>query len=167
MTTYIFFFLAFLTLLSGLMVVFSKNPVHSVIFLIICFFTIAGHYVMLNADFLAIVHIIVYTGAIMVLFLFVIMLLNLNKENEGHKSALLQFASVISACALGLVVLSATKETTFVTNVPVLEAGTGAVQNIGKKLFSDFLLPFEICSVLFLSAMIGVVLITRKEKANN
>lgn len=167
MTSYIFFFLAFLTLLSGLMVVFSKNPVHSVLFLIVCFFTIAGHYVMLQADFLAIVHIIVYTGAIMVLFLFVIMLLNLNKETESHKSSVMQFASVISGCALGLVILAAAKDTAFATNVAALPAGTGAVENIGKKLFSDFLLPFEICSVLFLSAMIGVVLITRKEKANN
>lgn len=167
MTTYIFFVLAFLTLLSGLMVVFSKNPVHSVLFLIVCFFTIAGHYVMLQAEFLAIVHIIVYTGAIMVLFLFVIMLLNLNKENEGHKSAILQFASVISASALGLVILAASKDTVLLSDVPALEAGTGAVKNIGQKLFSDFLLPFEVCSVLFLSAMIGVVLITRKEKVNN
>lgn len=164
MTTYIFLTLAALTILSGLMVVFSKNPVHSVLYLIVCFFTIAGHYVILQAEFLAIVHIIVYTGAIMVLFLFVIMLLNLNKETENHKGSLLQFASVISACALGLVVLAAAKETTFATNVPALTAGTGAVKNIGQKLFTDFLLPFEVCSVLFLSAMVGVVLITKKEK---
>jgi len=164
MTTYVFLTLAILTLLSGLMVVFSRNPVHSVLSLIFCFFTIAGHYVILQADFLAIVHIIVYTGAIMVLFLFVIMLLNLNKDSEGKKSTVLQFASVISAGALGLVILAASKETIFATEVPAFAAGTGAVKNIGQKLFTDFLLPFEVCSVLFLSAMIGVVLLTKKEK---
>jgi NADH-quinone oxidoreductase subunit J len=164
MGTYIFIFLAALTILSGLMVVFSKNPIHSVLYLIVCFFTIAGHYIMLQAEFLAVVHIIVYTGAIMVLFLFVIMLLNLNKDSERHKGPILQFASVISACALGIVVLAASKDTAFAQNVPVVTAGTGAVKNIGQKLFTDFLLPFEICSVLFLSAMIGVVLISKKEK---
>lgn len=164
MGNYIFFFLAFLTILSGLMVVFSKNPIHSVLYLIVCFFSIAGHYVVLQAHFLAIVHIIVYTGAIMVLFLFVIMLLNLNKESETHKSSLLQFASVITGCALGLVILAASKETLFAADVPALASGTGAVKNIGQKLFTDFLLPFEVCSVLFLSAMVGVVLVSKKEK---
>ena len=164
MGTYIFFFLAFLTVLSGIMVVFSKNPIHSVLYLIVCFFTIAGHYVMLQAEFLAIVHVIVYTGAIMVLFLFVIMLLNLNKDTETHKSDILRFASVIMACALGLVILAASKDTAFAHNLPAVTPGTGAVKNIGQKLFTDFLLPFEICSVLFLSAMIGVVLISKKEK---
>jgi len=163
MGTSVFFFLAFLSVLSGLMVVFSKNPVHSVLYLIVCFFSIAGHYVLLQADFLAIVHIIVYTGAIMVLFLFVIMLLNLNKESEPHKSSILKLASVITGCALGLVVLSASKDTVFAQGV-ASPAGMGAVKNIGQKLFTDFLLPFEICSVLFLSAMVGVVLISKKEK---
>ena len=78
-TQYIFYFLSFLAILCGLMVVFSKNPVHSVLYLVITFFAIAGHYLLLNAQFLAAVHIIVYAGAIIVLFLSVIMLLNLNK----------------------------------------------------------------------------------------
>src|SRR5277367_5611497 len=85
-TTYLFYLLSFLAIMFGLMVVLSKNPVHSVLYLVLTFFTIAGHYVLLNAQFLAAVHIIVYAGAIMVLFLFVIMLLNLNKETEPHKS---------------------------------------------------------------------------------
>lgn len=166
MQTSIFFFLAFLSILSGLMVVFSKNPVHSVLYLIICFFSIAGHYVMLQAEFLAIVHIIVYTGAIMVLFLFVIMLLNLNKESEPHKSNILKLASVITGCALGLIVLAASKETVLAPeySLSLYAPNVGGVKNIGQKLFTDFLLPFEICSVLFLSAMVGVVLISKKEK---
>jgi NADH-quinone oxidoreductase subunit J len=70
------------------MTVLSKNPIHSVIFLIGCFFAIAGHYLLLNAQFLAVVHIMVYAGAIMVLFLFTLMLMNLNEETEQHKPAL-------------------------------------------------------------------------------
>ena len=80
LTQYIFWFLSFLALMSSLMVVFTKNAVYSVLCLIITFFAIAGHYLLLNAQFLAAVHIIVYAGAIMVLFLFVIMLMNLNEE---------------------------------------------------------------------------------------
>ena len=92
-TTYLFYFLSFLAIMFALMVVFSKNPVHSVLYLVLTFFTIAGHYVLLNAQFLAAVHIIVYAGAIMVLFLFVIMLLNLNKETEAHKMMILSIES--------------------------------------------------------------------------
>src|ERR1017187_10175659 len=97
MTIYLFYFLSFLASLCGLMVVLEKNPVHSVLYLIITFFAIAGHYILLNAQFLAVVHVIVFAGAIMVLFLFVIMLLNLNKETEPHKTNLVKFAAVISA----------------------------------------------------------------------
>jgi len=83
-TEYIFWFLSFLAVLSGLMVVFSKNAVYSVLYLIITFFAIAGHYLLMSAQFLAAVHIIVYAGAIMVLFLYVIMMLNQNKSAEPN-----------------------------------------------------------------------------------
>src|SRR3972149_2483734 len=106
-SAYLFYFLAFLAVFSALLVVFSKNPVQSVLFLVITFFAIAGHYVLLNAQFLAAVHIIVYAGAIMVLFLFVIMLLNLNKETEPHKSNLVKFAAVIAAGVLLVVLVGA------------------------------------------------------------
>ena len=85
-TQILFWFLSVLALFSALMVVVSKNPVHSVLWLIVTFFAISGHYILLNAQFLAIVNIIVYAGAIMVLFLFVIMLMNLNKETEPQKN---------------------------------------------------------------------------------
>lgn len=159
----LFLFLAFLSVLSGAMVVFSRNPIHSVLYLVVCFFSIAGHYVLLNAQFLAVVHIIVYAGAIMVLFLFVIMLLNLNKASEPRKGALIRFASVISGCALGLVVLASAKEGQLEATATGF-TDIGLIRNIGQKLFTDFLLPFEITSILFLSAMIGVVMISKKEK---
>ena len=111
MTLNLFYFLSFLGILSALLVVFSKNPVHSVLYLIITFFVIAAHYVLLNAQFLAIVHVIVYAGAIMVLFLYVIMLLNLNQEAEPHKSNLIRFAATISAGLLLLVLVGTLKGT--------------------------------------------------------
>src|SRR6266498_1874624 len=111
MTVYLFYFLSFLAILCGLMVILEKNPIHSVLYLVITFFAIAGHYILLNAQFLAAVHIIVYAGAIMVLFLFVIMLLNLNKETEPHKSVAWKFSAVISAGILLIVLIGAMRTT--------------------------------------------------------
>ncbi len=91
------------------MVVLSKNPVHSVLYLIITFFCIAGHYVLLNAQFLAIVHVIVYAGAIMVLFLYVIMLLNLNEETEPHKPNLLKVAATVCGGLLLVILIGSLK----------------------------------------------------------
>ena len=107
MSQYLFYFLAFVSIFSALLVVSAKNPIHSVLFLIITFFAIAGQYIILNAQFLAIVHIIVYAGAIMVLFLFVLMLLNLNKETEPVKSNLMKGIGVLAGCLLGLVLVAA------------------------------------------------------------
>src|SRR5258706_1951163 len=107
MTQYIFYFLSFLAILSDMMVVISRNPVHSVLYLIITFFAIAGHYVLLNAQFLAAVHIIVYAGAIMVLFLYVIMMLNLNAEVEPHKSRWLKIAATVTGGLLMIVLVGA------------------------------------------------------------
>ena len=106
MVSIAFLILAALTIGSALMVVFSKNPIYSVLWLVICFFSITGHYILLDAGFLGIVNLIVYAGAIMVLFLFVIMLLNLNKETEPHKPLILKVAAVLSACLL-MIILSA------------------------------------------------------------
>src|SRR2546423_15031361 len=110
MSQYVFYFLSFLAILSALMVVISKNPVHSVLYLIITFFAIAGHYILLNAQFLAAVHIIVYAGAIMVLFLYVIMMLNLNADVEPHKSNLLKVSAVITGGLLMLILVCSLKD---------------------------------------------------------
>src|SRR5919112_3385803 len=95
-TVILFWFLSALALLGAMMVLLSKNPVHSVLWLIVVFFAISGHYLLLNAQFLAIVNIIVYAGAIMVLFLFVIMLMNLNRETERQQNIWMKFFGVIS-----------------------------------------------------------------------
>src|SRR5271170_7948192 len=107
MTQYIFYFLSFLAIISALMVVISRNPVHSVLYLVITFFAIAGHYVLLNAQFLAAVHIIVYAGASMVLFLYVIMMMNFNKESEPSKTTISQIVATVAG-GIFLVTLTGT-----------------------------------------------------------
>ncbi|HLO80468.1 MAG TPA: NADH-quinone oxidoreductase subunit J [Chitinophagaceae bacterium] len=161
-TEILFWFLTALALLSALMVVFSKNPVHSVLWLIAVFFAISGHYIILNAQFLAVVNLIVYAGAIMVLFLFVIMLMNLNAETEPQKNRWLWWAGTIAGGSLMLVIIAALKNTE--TQMAQIRRGDiGLIQNLGKVLFNDYVLPFEISSVLFLSAMVGAVVIGKKD----
>lgn len=164
MSQLIFYILSALTIISALVVVFSKHPMYSVLSLVVCFFTIAGHYILLNAQFLAITHIIVYAGAIMVLFLFVVMLLNLNRESEPHKSKKLKFAATVAACMLFLTLIAAMKSTSMEDFVMPPSSANGMVQHVGQRLFTDYLLPFEISSILFLSAMIGAVVLAKKEK---
>src|SRR5690349_22110250 len=106
----LFWFLSVVALFSALMVISSKNPVHSVLWLIVTFFSISGHYILLNAQFLAVVNIIVYAGAIMVLFLFVIMLMNMNKSTEPQKNRWVKFAGGIAGGCLLLVLVAALKD---------------------------------------------------------
>ena len=160
---YIFWFLSFVAIISALIVVFAKNPVYSVLNLIITFFAIAGHYFLLNAQFLAAVHIIVYAGAIMVLFLYVIMMLNLNKETEPHKKPYVKFIAVVASGLLMLTIVGALKGAESVAPIGQVNNNIGTVELIGEKLFSEFLLPFEISSILLLSAMIGSVYLSKKE----
>ena len=112
-TQILFWFLSVMALFSALMMVTSKNPVYSVLWLIVTFFAISGHYILLNAQFLAIVNIIVYAGAIMVLFLFVIMLMNLNKETEPQKNRWLKIAGAIAGGCLLLVLVAALKDAAY------------------------------------------------------
>lgn len=163
MTLYLFYFLSFIAILCGLMVVLEKNPVHSVLYLVITFFAIAGHYILMNAQFLAAVHVIVYAGAIMVLFLFVIMLLNLNKESEAHKNNVIKVAAVVASGMLLVILVGALKHTAALPAPAETNASLGLVEHLGKVLFTQFLLPFEIASILFLSAMVGAVMLGKKE----
>jgi len=163
-TTILFGFLSALALFSALMMIFSRNPVHSVLWLIVTFFAISGHYILLNAQFLAIVNIIVYAGAIMVLFLFVIMLMNLNKSIEPKKSRWLRFAGGVAGGCLLLVLVAALKDSEVAKESAQVKTGDmGLIKNLGKELFSTYVVPFEISSILFLSAMVGAVVIGKKE----
>lgn len=160
----LFWFLSVLALGSAVMVVASKSPVHSILYLIITFFAISGHYILLNAQFLAIVNIIVYAGAIMVLFLFVVMLMNLNADSEPQqKNKWLLYIGGIAGGSLLLVIVAALKQATATSQLVQMDGDVGLIKNLGMKLFTDYVFPFEISSVLFLSAMIGAVVISKKE----
>ena len=163
MTLNLFYFLSFVAVFAAVLVVFSKSPVSSVLYLIITFFAIAGHYVLMNAEFLAAVHVIVYAGAIMVLFLYVIMLLNLNTETEPHKSNVLKFSAAICAGLLMIVLVGSLKGADMMVQQQVANGQTGLVKNLGKILFTEFLLPFELASILLLAAMVGAVMLGKAE----
>lgn len=162
-TEILFYFLSALALGSAIMVVLSKNPVHSVLWLIVTFFAISGHYIMMNAQFLGIVNLIVYAGAIMVLFLFVIMLMNLNADSEPQKNKWLRLAGMVAGGCLLLVMVAALKKAEVNGMNTELNTGDiGLINNLGKVLFTDYVVPFEISSILFLSAMVGAVVIGKK-----
>jgi NADH-quinone oxidoreductase subunit J len=160
----LFYLLSAFAIVSATMVLISKNPIHSVLWLILVFFAISGHYILLNAQFLAIVNIIVYAGAIMVLFLFVIMLMNIKKDAEVQKQLLVKLTGVIAGGSFLTLLIAAVKQTVQIQDKQVLlkEGTIGLIHPLGKALFSDYVVPFEISSVLFLSAMVGAVIIGKK-----
>ncbi|MEI6150978.1 MAG: NADH-quinone oxidoreductase subunit J [Chitinophagia bacterium] len=160
----LFYALSAFAIISAIMVLISKNPIHSVLWLILVFFAISGHYILLNAQFLAIVNIIVYAGAIMVLFLFVIMLMNVKKDKEPQKQLLVKLMGVIAGGSFLTLLLALVKQNTSFQGRDVLlkEGSIGLIHPLGQALFTDYVVPFEISSVLFLSAMVGAVIIGKK-----
>ncbi len=162
-TDVLFYVFAALTLLCGVLVIanpFSRSPVTSAMFLVLTILSMAGLFVLLHAFFLAAVQILVYAGAVMVLFLFVIMLLDL-KEEERRKLKLFGLlgglVSVGTVLAIFMRSLAAIKPA---GAAPQLE---GSTPDLGRLLFSQYVLPFEIVSVLLLVAMVGVILLSKKK----
>ena len=146
------------------MVVLAKNPIHSVLYLVFTFFCISGHYVLLNAQFLMAVNIIVYAGAIMVLFLFVIMMFDLRKNQPESKSNLTKLAGSVVAGSLLVVLIALVRQNNFMSpKIEGFNSQTGMVENLGKVLYSEYLLPFELVSILFFVAMVGAVLLGKRE----
>jgi NADH-quinone oxidoreductase subunit J len=158
-----FYFIAFLSIFFSILVITAKNPVHSILYLILTFFTFTIHYVLLNAQFLAIVNFIVYMGAILVLFLYTLMLINLNKEAEPRKSNVVKIAGFIGGGCFLLTIIAALKAFDISQPVILNDPNLGLVKNLGKILFNEYLLPFEVSSVLLLSAMVGAVLLATKD----
>jgi NADH-quinone oxidoreductase subunit J len=165
METVLFYAFAALTLLCALMVVanpFSRNPVTSAMFLVLTIVSMAGLFVLLHAFFLGAVQILVYAGAVMVLFLFVIMLLDVKAEERRKVKKLGWIAGVISIGAILLLFLRSLLAARPGANLPAAGA-EGTTVELGRKLFTEYLLPFEIVSVLLLVAMVGVILLSKKE----
>ncbi len=163
-THFIFYFLSVMALYSAVMVLVSKKPIHSVLYLTLAFFAIGGHYILLNAQFLAVVHIIVYAGAIMVLFLFTVMLLNLNREERSLKSMLSKITAIVAGLLFMLVLIAIFRGFDIAVAKDPSLTQIGLVKNLGRVLFDQYLLPFEIASILFLTAMVGAVLLGKKEQ---
>lgn len=166
MSDIMFYVLGVLSILSAIVVVGSNSPINSVLALIFTMFCLAGEYIILNAQFLAVVHIIVYAGAIMVL-LFVLMLLNLNKDTEPQKSTRFKMIGVVSGGLLLVVMVGAMKGAGLVAQPGIADANIGLTKNLGKVLFTDFVVPFEIASILFLAAMVGAVMVGKKDQKDN
>ena len=160
----LFYIFAFLTLVFGFLVIanpFSRNPVTSAMFLVLAIISLAGLFVLLHAFFLAAVQVLVYAGAVMVLFLFVIMLLDLKAEERRKIKMLGIVGGLVSAGAiLGIFLSSLLNAPLGAAKSPVLDGGT---VRLGKLLFTQYLLHFEIVSVLLLVAMVGVVLLSKKD----
>ncbi|MEI6391723.1 MAG: NADH-quinone oxidoreductase subunit J [Verrucomicrobiota bacterium] len=160
----LFYIFSFLTLVCGFLVIanpFSRNPVTSAMFLVLTIVSLAGLFVLLHAFFLAAVQVLVYAGAVMVLFLFVIMLLDIKAEEQRRIKLLGVVGGVFSAAAiLGIFLWSFLNSPVEVMESPSLEGGTVA---LGRLLFTQYLLPFEIISVLLLVAIVGVVLLSKKD----
>lgn len=160
----LFYIFAVLTLIFGFLVIanpFSLNPVTSAMFLVLTIASLAGLFVLLHAFFLAAVQVLVYAGAVIVLFLFVIMLLDLKAEERRKIKRIAVLAGVVSVGTILAVFLKALADFPLSREeVPVLEGGTIP---LGNLLFTRYLLPFEIVSVLLLVAMVGVVLLSKKD----
>ena len=165
MTEVFFYSLSAIAIACSLLMLFQRNAMYSVLYLLVCFFAVAGLYIMLNAQFLAIVNLIVYAGAIMVLFLFVVMLMNLNSEAEPRKNQRLQMAGLIAGGSLLLVMIDVVRDASEMKGATALvkTGNIGLINNLGMVLFKDYVVPFEIASVLFLSDMVGAVVIGKKD----
>ncbi|MBP6549700.1 MAG: NADH-quinone oxidoreductase subunit J [Flavobacterium sp.] len=161
----LFCVLSVITLASAFMTIYSRKPMHSAIYLLICFTSITGHYLILNAQFLAMVNLIVYIGAIMILIVFTIMLMNLNKENEVYKPRITRLGAIVTFCLMCLVLIAI-----FINSKPIVGEYTTtgedyqSIKVLGKVLLNEYMVPFEFASVLLLVAMIGAVLLSKKEK---
>jgi NADH-quinone oxidoreductase subunit J len=165
----VFYLFSAVMLTSAVMVVSAKNPVHAVLFLILCFFNAAGLFILLGAEFIAFILVIVYVGAVAVLFLFVVMMLDINfrKMRQGFQSYLPIGATV------GLVLLA---QLVLVTSAWMIDpkglttdqvATPDAVENtraIGRLLYTDFFYPFQVSGLILLVAMIGAIVLTLRDR---
>ncbi len=165
MGTIVFFYFASVIVATAALVVALRSPVHSALALLVMFFHVAGLFVTLHAEFLAVIQILVYAGAILVLYLFVVMLLNLKGEVRFHHQLTvgLFLGCMVFAEAVLLVVKG---ESSLSANLPAPGEPThltqGNTEAIGELLYSTYLFPFEIASLILLVAMVGAVILTKK-----
>ena len=168
---YVFYFLAAILLLAGLRVITARNPVHAALFLVLAFFTAAGIWLLLEAEFLAIALVLVYVGAVMVLFLFVVMMLdiNLDKLREGFWDYLPMAGFIGVLLAIEMVLVLGNKHfgvDRIVAPAPH-PAGYSNTAELGRVLYTDYLLPFELASVVLLVAIIAAIALTLRDRKDS
>lgn len=159
-----FFYFAGVIAVTSILVVALRNPVYSALALLIMFFHVAGLYVTLHAEFLAAVQIVVYAGAILVLYLFVVMLLNVKTEERYHNQLPVAGLLGVMLCTEVILLLIQSRTATSVaaaTADPVTTAGN--TETIGEVLYSTYLFPFEVASLILLVAMIGAIILAKKD----
>jgi NADH-quinone oxidoreductase subunit J len=165
MYAFFFYLFAALTLLCGVLVFanpFTRNPVTSAMFLVLTIVSLAGLFVMLHAFFLAAVQILVYAGAVIVLFLFVIMLLDLREEQRRVIKASVGVVSVMAVGGLALVMIGVLRNSRVGAGLTPSNI-EGNTLNLGARLFTNYALPFELISLVLLVAMMGTVLLSKKD----
>jgi NADH-quinone oxidoreductase subunit J len=158
-----FFYFALVIAASSVLVVAMRNPIYSALSLLIMFFHVAGLYVTLHAEFLAAVQIIVYAGAILVLYLFVVMLLNLRQDDRYHRQWPVAAGSLLAMEAIVLTLLNGGTAAVVRTGQESEAAGLGNTEALGDVLYSTYLFPFEVASLILLVAMIGAIILAKKD----
>lgn len=165
---YVFYALAAILLLAGMRVITARNPVHAALFLVLAFFTAAGIWLLLEAEFLAIALVLVYVGAVMVLFLFVVMMLdiNLDKLREGFWSYLpiAAFVGVLMATEMTMILGSRYFSAEQIVAPAPHAAGYSNTAELGRQLYTDYLLPFELASVVLLVAIVAAITLTLRDR---
>jgi len=164
MESFIFFYFAGIILVTATLVVALRNPIFSVLSLLVMFFHVAGLYVTLHAEFLAAIQIIVYAGAILVLYLFVVMLLNVKRELRLHRQSFVALFLGVTLLTEAILLVFQSKGPVFPDAAAVEPAGvvTGNTESIGQVLYSTYLFPFEVASLILLVAMVGAVILSKK-----
>jgi len=163
-----FYTISAFILIFGVLVVTAKEAVHSVVFLVIDFLFVAALYALLGAEFLAIIQILVYAGGIVVLYLFVVMLVNLKRPPEDHSAPQRQgwigfaLAGVVLAELGGILILGRVAPQAG-PNMELSDLAINNVERIGMLLYTDYLIPFELASMLLLVAMVGAIILARRE----
>jgi NADH-quinone oxidoreductase subunit J len=167
-TDIVFYVLAAILLFSGLRVITTRNPVHAALFLVLAFFTAAGIWLLLQAEFLAIALILVYVGAVMVLFLFVVMMLDINidKLREGFWEYLPMAGTIglLMIVEMGMVLAEKNLRPSQAVTLPPNYSNTA---ELGKVLYTDYLLPFELAAVVLLVAMIAAIVLTLRDRKDS
>ncbi len=163
MIVYLFILLAVLAIGSALAMVINKNVVNSALFLVINMVSLAGIYLLLNAQFLAVIQILVYAGAIMVLFLFVIMLLNVEDEEKLFDKFRVKYflAFILGAAVVGQIFYSIAGVTDMLPEISSNMAEIGTVEAAGDVLYTKYLLPFEMTAILLTAAVVGALMVAQ------